>query len=247
MNCARAMGASWIFLTLGAGCGAEESQFIVNYAPDFASANPHTVSIFGVFKDGRMDAEAWDVVAPRLSNLFARSACTAAFGADLVSNSAPLASAVDEYTRNYGVTDPLLDEFGAAAKGDLILVLSIAGKPRSAGADGEPASEPPPQTIRGAGGARPGGARRGGSPPPGDPHHNAGTSHPVEVSASLFSVPLRRSVASVVERYAGKSADEAIANLEQKLREGIPGAGCAGWDFDTHPVDASRVHELPEP
>ena len=187
-----------------------------------------------------MDAEAWDVVAPRLSNLFGRGACTAAFGADLVSNSAPLASAVDEYTRNYGVTDPLLDEFAASAKGDLILVLSTAGKPPSPSTDGEPAPERPPETIRGAGGAR------RGSPPPGNPHRPA-ASRTVEVSASLFSVPLRRSVGSVVERYTGKSAEQAIANLEDKLREGLPGLRCEGWDFDAHPVDASRVHELPEP
>lgn len=241
MKADRAIGLPWILLALATGCGAEDSRFAVNYAPEFAPSTPHTVSIFGVFKDGRMDSEAWDDVAPRFSNLFGQRACNAAFGVDLVTNNPPLASAVDEYTRNYGVTDPLVDEFAASAKGDLILVLSIAGKPRSASTDGEPGPEPPAPMNR-----RSGGARRG-PPPPGDPHRPAGSSRPVEVSVSLFSVPLRRSVASVAERYAGKSGDEAIANLEEKLREGLSGAGCAGWDFDAHPVDASRVHELPEP
>jgi hypothetical protein len=225
-------------LALAAACGAED-RFTVNYAPEFAGSAPHGISIFGVFKDGRMDAEAWDDLAPRISSLFGH-ACGAAFGTELVTNNAQLASAVDEYTRNFGVADPLLSEFASSAKGDLILVLSIAGKPASPST--QPMVEAPPPMSRGTGGAR-----RGGSPSDPSGAAVAVSFRPVEVSASLFSVPLHRSIASVSERYAGKSLDEAISQLEGKLKEVLPVAHCEGWDFETHPIDDSRIHALPEP
>jgi hypothetical protein len=239
MNAARNATFS-LLLALGGACGGEDARFTVNYAPEFAGSSHHTVSLFGVFKDGRMDAEAWEDVAPGISNLFGHSTCSAAFGTDLVTNNPSLASAVDEYTRNYGVTDALLNEFAASAKGDLILVVSIAGKPRSPST--EPVIDTPPPMSRGTGAAR-------GGAPPSDPSGSAMavSFRPVEVSASLFSVSLHRSVGSIAERYAGKSGDEAIAKLEDQVKDALPVARCEGWDFEAHPVDGARVHALPEP
>jgi hypothetical protein len=220
-----------IVLALASSCG-EDTQLIVNYAPQFAALTPHTISVFGVFKDGRMDTEAWYGVAPRVSSLLGRISCNTPFDTDLVGQHAALTSAVDEYTRNYGVTDPLLNEFAASANGELILVLYIAGRPPSLIRKG-PATEAPLPMSRGSGFRA-------------DPDSPVG-SRPVEVSASLYSVPLHRSVASIAERYAGKNVDQAIARFEDKLKEALPIATCEGWDFDTHPVDDSKVHALPEP
>jgi hypothetical protein len=221
----------WLLFGLAVACG-EDSQLTVNYAPEFSEFAHHTVSVFGVFKDGRMDTEAWGGVAAGVSNLFGQGVCKPGFDPDLVANHPALSSAVDEYTRNYGVTDPLLNEFAASAKGDLILVLSVAGKPPAI-AHKVPATDAPLPMSRGTG-VRP------------DPDNPVG-SRPIEASASLFSVTLHRTVASIVERYAGKNAELAVGNLEAKLKEALPVATCEGWDFNAHPVDDSRVHALPEP
>jgi hypothetical protein len=61
----------------------------------------------------------------------------------LVSSNAALASAVDEYARADGPTDDLLAQLAPAAQGDLVLVLTFAGK------------LPEPATDAGAAGAAP--------------------------------------------------------------------------------------------
>ena len=238
MNFSRTLrlGTKGILLGLATACGTG-SLLTVNYAPEFAGSPPHTVSIFGVFKDGRMDAEAWDEVAKQVSSAFDQGACNAAFGAELVTTGASLASAVDEYTRNYGVTDPLMIEFAPSANGDLILVLSIAGKPVLPPATGEPKTEVPLPMSKG-------GSRRGVAA--GDPSTKEGY-RAVEVSAALYSVPLRRTVATIAEQYGGKNTDEAVAKVEAELKQALPAAKCGGWEFAAHPVDDSKVRALPEP
>ena len=111
-----------------AACSSNEAEFNVRFAPGFAPPR-HAVSVFGVYKDGQMSAEAWDTLAPKLSSWLGTAACSAGYvdGATAKAN-APLWSAVDDYARSNGPTDDLLAELAPAAQGDLVMVITVAGK-----------------------------------------------------------------------------------------------------------------------
>lgn len=53
--------------------------------------------------------------------------------------------------------------------------------------------------------------------------------HPLELSASIYSSLLRRTIATVGMQYFGSSRADAISKLIHKLVTVIPGAVCAGW------------------
>jgi hypothetical protein len=75
-------------------------------------------SILGVFEDGRMSADAWDRLGPKLSRAFGKNACEVAYTAGLLSSKPRLAAAIDAYARDNGVTDDLLEQISPLAKGD---------------------------------------------------------------------------------------------------------------------------------
>jgi hypothetical protein len=207
----------------------------------------HTVSVLGVFKDGRMSDDAWGAIAPRLSTAFG-AACPALYGAQLAQAKPALSEAIDDYARANGVGEELLDQLGPAAGGDLILVVNVAGrvtKPTGGGGgDTSSVSGGTPATARSGAGPMGGmGSRQRLMGPRGlEARRDADA---LELSASLFSVRLHRSVALVAMRYTGDSADDAVSKLAAKLAATIPGSTCGGWNWSA-PVDDHRIRELAE-
>jgi len=214
----------------------------VRFAPEFPKT-PQKISILGVFRDGRMNAESWDELGMRLSAPFGTGTCPIAFDKDLISKKEDLANAIDDYARANGVTEGLLDKLAPAASGDEVLVFTIAGKPRMHDVDGgvpTQAASPPtaPSTTRGGGMGR----QRGGM---GMSPMRAAERNSFEVSATLFSPHDHRSVGLVSMDYAGSSANDAFARFAQKLSASLPGASCAGWHWDV-PVDEKAIRDLKE-
>jgi hypothetical protein len=222
-------------LTLLDACAGEDAQLTVHVTPEAQAAAPHPISVFGVFRDGRMSSKGWDDFAPRLGVL-GLEPCGAVYDADLVTNDSALVSAIDDYTRNYGITDSLLTAFGPSAKADLILVIVVSGAIPSKHASSE--SEPP-RAVPGPMYRSP----RASYAPRAAPRRDLGA---LEISASLFSTRLHATVAAVALRYTGRSENEAIAKIDAKLKDVFPQGSCAGWDLEGHPVDAATVRNLPE-
>jgi hypothetical protein len=210
-------------------------------ASDFAPAG-HTVSVFGLFKDGRMSADTWEELGPDLSAAFATGACEAEYRDDLLTSDAPLSSAIDDYVRANGIGDELLDALAPAATGDAIVVFTIAGKVTANTPAGGTSGMPPtmPQTMtRGTTGYRGGHGQMAGQPI----RSFGGSSEALEVSASLFSVSQHRSVALVAMRYVGDSLPDALRQLANKLRATVPGSRCGAWNANVR-VDDQRIREL---
>ena len=232
-----------LLLLIGASCADDKTHFDVRYAPGF-ERHGVSISILGVFKDGRLSPDAWDEVLPKLSPALGSNPCPAAFGPALFRSNAAFAEAVDDYTMANGMTDELLGEFAPAAKGDLILTLVTAGASTLAGDAGPPPSstpQPPPQ-MRTRGGR----GRGGRGPSPGSPEHARSPDRGgLELSASLYSVRLHRSVALLSMTYSGRQLDEAIVNFRQELAKEFPGATCAGWNWDVE-LDPDHVRNLGE-
>jgi len=63
-----------------------------------------------------MSPGSWTEFAATLSLPFSQTACQAAYTDDLVSANAELTSAVDDYAKENGVSDELVDRFAARAK-----------------------------------------------------------------------------------------------------------------------------------
>jgi hypothetical protein len=230
------LGVVWLAF-LGAGaCAGEDADLTTYLSPSLTAKAPHTLSVFGVFRDGRMSARAWDELSPKLTSILGPEPCPAAFSTDLVTGDGALASAIDDYSKNYGLTEPLLDRIAPAAKGDLVLVFIVAGAVRSRHHDTDPQPRPAP----GPGGSRMRRTTSYSRPPATNPSA-------FEVTASLFSPKDHANVAAVNLRYAGPSEDAAMAKLLAKWRELFPSTSCESWDFEAHPVDADAVRALPEP
>jgi hypothetical protein len=139
-------------------CGHEDSELSVHFASGFVPKGS-SVSLFGVFKDGRMSSDAWEEMGPLFARSLGNGACDLAYGADLVATKPDLSSAVDDYTRANGVTEDLLARFASTAQGDVIITFTVAGQPPAPAA-----STTAPQTAPGnmAQPPRRGGGSRGG-------------------------------------------------------------------------------------
>jgi hypothetical protein len=240
--------AAWA--ALAAGC-SDAAQFSTRYAPSFTHA-PHTVSLLGVYKDGRMNSEVWEQIGPGLSAPLGGK-CGPGYDG-LVASNPDLSAAIDDYARANGIGDDLLDQLAPAATGELVMVVTIAGHVGTKGQDLPDTSavqSTAPATMgskyRGMGGQ--GGAGMGGM---------GGTRGPTgamrkpraltdgdsfEMSASLFSVKEHKSIGMVAMSYSGPSVDDAVSKLAAKLGVELPGTTCTGWDWG-NTVDPQKIRDI---
>jgi hypothetical protein len=230
------------------GCGFNDATYATSYAPGLRREG-QTVSVFGVYKDGRMSAEEWSELGPRFSTALGGALCESLHGDVLLANDRAAADAVDDNARADGVTDPLLDLFAPAAPADAILVFTVAGR--------LPTTRPPtivdqpglssPRNPRGMG-ARGAGTAGGGISrvESGGRTTSSGSLDALDMSARLYSVREHHTVAVVALTYTGKSLDEAIAGFIVKLRAELPGMTCKAWNRDVR-VDADRVRAARAP
>ncbi|HEX8791356.1 MAG TPA: hypothetical protein VF765_10440 [Polyangiaceae bacterium] len=226
---------------------SSDAQLSSRFASDFTHA-PHTLAVLGVYKDGRMSSEAWEQVGPGLSRPFGAT-CDTGY-AQLEAKNQALSGVVDDYARANGVGDDLLEQLAPAAQGDLILVVTVAGHVGSKGpnlpdtstlATGTPGVGSSKYRTGSAIGS-PTGATRGS----GAMRKPIDTSAALEMTASLYSVPEKKSVGVVTLEYDGKSVDDAIARLAQRLGQELPGSRCGGWNWDAK-IDDQRIRELGSP
>jgi hypothetical protein len=221
---------------LGAACAScgGTTRLTVARGADYASVPHATVSVLGVYRDGRMSLDAWTDLGPPLSRPMSTGApCAIAFGKVLWDASPALAGAIDDYARDVGVTDALVDRLGASAQGDLVLIVQVWGrlpeKRTSTPAQSSPAT--------GRGGRR--------MPPPQRQQTKEESREALEMSATLFSRAVHHPVAVVSLRYTGDNADEAVEALAEKLGDAFPGTTCVGWNELA--IEPDAIRRLPRP
>jgi hypothetical protein len=223
-------------LALGA-CG--EPGFTAKFAPGYSPAGKH-ISVFGIKRDGLMNRAGWAALGPNLSPAFNGNSCEVAYGETMFSAVPALAAEVDDYTRANGVSDDLLAELAPIAKGDTIMLLTIAGHPLLPPADlgsavqgAKPASSSSAHSRKRGGAANPANSDKASSA-----HHD-----PFDVSATFYSIADHRSVAFLELSYDGSKIEEALSEFRNRLEEKFPGSTCSGWDWNVH-VDEAKIHEL---
>jgi hypothetical protein len=236
----RATVALFVLGVAGSGCADE--RFDAHFAPEFPRSAT-SVSIFGVFKDGRLSPESWAQLSGRLSGAFGKKGCDALYIESFSGVAPTLSAAVDDYTRANGVTDDLLAKFAPMAKGENIMLVTVAGHPPQPIGNsgmGPMTRNSQPSSMSGMGGR---GARGMASPPHDFEEH---TDQSVfQVSATLFSVREHRSVAELAMTYEGSSTDAAIAKFAARLGDELRGSSCTGWSAESR-VDEAQIRELME-
>ena len=221
------------------GC-ASESVYSSQFAPGFVPSG-HSVSVLGVYKDGQMSSDAWGAIEPRLARALGAPRCGAGYTETLSSTHNAVASAIEDYARSEGPNDELLGRIAPASGGDLILVVTIAGR--------LPVKQTEKEDAHGSSSPMGAGGGRGGMGAPSQPMHapQPVSTDELDLSTTLFSVKEKKAVAVVSERYLGTSVDEAVSNLATKLTASLPGASCAGWNWDA-PIDADAIrHNIESP
>jgi hypothetical protein len=212
----------------GAASCAEGASVNVKLAPGFVPGRT-TVSVLGVFRDGRMSADSWIPIGPPLSTVLGQEAdlCDAAYGDRLQQERPELYTFLDEDTRSNGITEDMLAKIAPQADGELILTISVHGRIVQATPEHEPPPPPAAAPTRGGGGrgrgqTRPGPAR---STAPGG----------LDLSASLYSIHLHKSVARLNMNYTGTSVEEAFHRFAAEVGALVPGSTCSGWHWKPAP------------
>jgi hypothetical protein len=213
-----------------ASCGDEAVEFDVK-SPAPAAGDRPTISLLGVFRDGRMSPESLPKFAPPLGTTLGASACDPAFGDALAQQSPELYASVDEDTKADGVTEEIIDKLAPAAAGDLILTFSVHGRvgpttPAPKGSQPQAAAPAASQPM-GRGGGRGRGMGSAQASPP-----KALAKNELDISASFFSVHLHHAVGKVSMRYMGPSLEDAVGKFMTKLGTVVPGYTCRGWHFE---------------
>jgi hypothetical protein len=223
--------ALWTILAASATACWGKAEMSVQYAPGFQPAQ-HKISIFGVYKDGRMNSEAWGGIAPGVSKALGGRLCDAAYGTAAFPADRDVTRAIDEYATSNGPTDDLLGQIAPAAAGDLVMVLTVAGHlpvPVKVSVQDQPQRQGP-------GGAYGGRGRHRGK----DFDLNE-----LQLAAQVFSVSEGKTVAVVNLDYTGQSVDEAWTKFTAQIGESLPGSECTGWRADAK-LDADKIRSLAE-
>lgn len=230
---------------VASACGSQNARTGAKFASDFVPAG-HVVSVLGVFKDGQMNVDAWETMGPKIAPSLGAPECAAGYSEALSSTHSALTSAIDDYARSSGPTDELLAQLAPAARGDLIVVITFAGKLPAATPKPSVATNSGPMGVgqsgsRGAGAA--GGGRRASrlSPAAAAPDPNE-----LDISATLFSVAQGRSVGQIAMQYTGESVDDALTQFAAQLQQALPQARCGGWDW-TAKIDPDHLRQMTEP
>ncbi len=259
---------SGLFLSCAiAACATPgEGQPQIPIVPKPDATKPEALSVFGIFRNGRMSPEAWEDLGKVLSTPFSGGICKAAYDVVFTDANPELADAIDDYTKENGVSDELLEKLAPLAKGDTILVLAIDGqlpKPAAASPDkpAKPAQDPSSSGQyggsgagqgsgfgggrgmgRSGGGMGRGGGRRSPSAPAQHAAHDKGS---WELTAYLYSVRLGQSTKQVELKQQGQDIDGALKFFVAKLGAEIPGVPCRGWS-SIEKLDADVVRKLAE-
>jgi len=268
----RTIALSFLSVYVLAACATTgEGQPAVNIVSASDPAKPESVSVFGVFRNGRMSPEGWEDFGKVLSAPFSNGICKAAF--DVVFNDASreLADAIDDYTKENGVSDELLEKFAPFAKGDTMVLIAMDGQlPKLAAVSaGQPpqAAQPPsssgqgnnggsgPGQGGGPGGGRGGMGRGGGGMSRGGMGGRGRQSVPAqnakpdkgswELTAYFYSVRLHHSTKQVTLKQQGQDIDGDLKLFAAKLGTEIPNVPCHGWE-SLGKLNANSIRALPE-
>jgi hypothetical protein len=223
-------------------CG--DASFRVKMPEGFREAH-RTVSVVGIYREGRLSPDYFDQIAPTIEGALGRG-CDQGYGEALKSADPTLYEELDQESRQDGVTDDVLARMSPGALGDTLMVIQLYGpigapgkRPTKGGASA-PLPQTPAPYSRGAGSMSGRGPRAGGGEEPRAPQSTSD----VQIAATLYSRKDHSFVGEVALTYNGKDVDKALRRFGERLNSEMSGAKCAGWKW---PADAAPAPGAPPP
>ena len=216
-------------------CGEAGVYWDVKFSPGYAPG-PTTVSVLGVYQDGRMSNELRDEVLRGLAPELGQPTCEIAWDDRLRAAEPDLYEEVDRTTQSDGITEDVLDKFTEWSEGDAILVVSL--NIRRANQDQRGNGSIGTMTQGGLGGSsfnRPGGpmpgsrGRTGAPLPPGAVRPNTWQGQQIRVSGILFSAKTHAPMGRIILNYLGTNIEDALRRFSKKFGEEMRGSVCKGW------------------
>jgi hypothetical protein len=207
-------------------CADGSARFEAKYAPGFAEG-PQSISLFGVYQDGRMSPDAWTEIGSKLSPVLGQKLCEVAYGNKLREADPQLFFDLDKATQSEGITEDLLDKFVPAAQGETIGVVSLHIRGPSGqridtyDATGITTRNVPAQGTR---------IRQSMAPPP--VASGVWQLGEIRLIATLFSRRTHTTAARITMIYAGSNLAEAIQKFVAKIGDSWSGSTCRGWTWD---------------
>jgi len=217
------------------------AHFQVDVPPSFHTAPP-SISIVGVYRDGRFSSDTWPDLAPAVEGAV-RGRCVLGHGEELRAADPALYDELEDDVRRDGVTDDVVGRFAPASLGDVLMVLHfytpVAASTK--GTSGSPAPALPAARApysRGSAGTMGRPLINGAEPLPDRDRPN------VELAAVLYAKKDHAAIGEVVLTYDGRDTNAAIQAFGERLARELHGARCAGW---TWPTPAAPKAPAPEP
>ena len=219
---------------------SSDTNVIIARAPNFDLSSA-SVSVFGVYSEGRWNPSEWDKLGRRLSSLGA-GPCEPGFNDSLRNNDKELFNAIDREARSNGVTDKMLVQLSAGAQGDLVLIIELWGALGAITDNSSPAAPTTGGPTAGAMGGPSGtGGMAGGRMRPGYggggggygpmPAPRARQQDALKMVARVFAPETNEWVGAVELQYSGSDPNEAIAKFDEALGQLLPGSHCGGWSW----------------
>jgi hypothetical protein len=228
------MTRTFLLVSFALAACTKDAQFTID-APAAGLQAESAVALFGVYRDGRLDADYWETLSPRVSPALGGPACAIAFDPALAEHDPKLYSEIDRETKENGVTKEVLARFASRAPTPMIAVLQVTGhppvpKPRPKEDDSGSAAMGGGGPAGGGRGGMGGGGRHGGG------QHGAAQSDALneevqrfELVFSLFDASKKDFVSRIAMHYSGTSADDALTQFTAKVKETLPGMKCVSW------------------
>ena len=219
-------------LFLVAAC-SHDAEFQID-PPAAGLPSESAISFFGVYRDGRLDADYWETLSPRISPALGGTSCPIVFEPTLAERDPALYADIDRETKENGVTKEVLARFADRASTQMVAVMQVTGRP--------PVPKPPAKyddtgsaasgngpPVGGRGGSLGGGRQQGPRPSNQSSENLTEDVQRFELVMSLYDANKKAFVSRVAMKYAGTSADEAITTFTTKVKEIMPGMKCVGW------------------
>lgn len=218
---------------LACSCGETGVYYDVKFAPGF-SEGPTTVSVIGVFQEGRMSSEMWNEVDAKLAPVLGQKSCPVIWGDDLRRSNPDIFEQIDRATQSEGITEDMLDRFSDASEGDAVMVVSLHVRTTPVVAPTNQGSLGPTNPYGGsATGPMPGSQGRRTPPPrPTSIRPDRWQGQEIRLAATLFSAKRHAAMGRVVLTYLGTNLDDAMKRFVAKVGETLPGSVCKGWNAD---------------
>ena len=209
-----------------AACGAESAQFHVTQPDDPTRAR--TISILGVYHDGRMAPDEWADLGAGLVGQLGETSCGVLFSPALPTEHPDLAAAIDKHARAAGVTDALLGALAPATGADAILLVEVSGHP--------------PRVLRTETTLRP---PRMGMTKPASPYQTRVITdgNALDIAVSAFSVAEHKIIARLAMHYTGRNAQQALHDFAARFAQESASWRCTAWRAGP-PLDASAIEQV---